>query len=102
MQNPNPFNETIIRAKAYEESGASGIFVPGMTNDFEIKEMAANISVPLNIFSLPGTTDCNKLKELGVKRFSFGNAFSDKVINFMAETSVRLIETYDTSFLYED
>jgi 2-methylisocitrate lyase-like PEP mutase family enzyme len=83
------------RAKAYAESGASGIFVPGVTKDDEIKEIVSNVNAPLNVLSLPGITNCNKLKELGVKRLSFGNALSDIV--FLEKNAVPLLEYKDTS-----
>jgi 2-methylisocitrate lyase-like PEP mutase family enzyme len=102
FQKENPLLETIDRAKSYVESGASGIFVPGVTLDVEIKEIALNIDAPLNVLSLPGLTNCNKLKELGVKRFSFGNALSDKYIAFIEKNAEKLVEFKDTSHLYED
>jgi 2-methylisocitrate lyase-like PEP mutase family enzyme len=54
-----------------------------LKKDDEVKEITINISAPLNVLSLPGLTNCNKLKELGVKRFSFGNALSNKVIAYL-------------------
>ncbi|PKR84789.1 isocitrate lyase/PEP mutase family protein [Heyndrickxia camelliae] len=102
FQNENPFMETIDRAKAYVESGASGIFVPGLKQDEEIEEIASSINAPLNVLSLPGLTNCNKLKALGVKRFSFGNALSDKVIAFLENRAAQLLDLRDTSILYEE
>lgn len=96
----NPLVETIERAKSYVENGASGIFVPGIAYDDEIRQITMAVDVPVNVLSLPGLTNCNKLKELGVKRFSFGNAFSDQYIAFLAENSARLIESMDTGHLY--
>ncbi|WP_449620951.1 isocitrate lyase/PEP mutase family protein [Robertmurraya sp. Marseille-Q9965] len=96
----NPLLETIERAKSYVENGASGIFVPGIMNDDDIRKITATVDAPINVLSLPGLTNCNKLKELGVKRFSFGNAFSDKYIAFLEENSARLIESMDTTHLY--
>lgn len=101
FQKKNPILETIERAKAYVESGASGIFVPGLIQRDEIKEIAAKVNAPLNVLSLPGLTNCNELKELGVKRFSFGNALSDKVIALLQKSTVQILESGDTSFLYE-
>ncbi|MBM7585118.1 2-methylisocitrate lyase-like PEP mutase family enzyme [Bacillus pakistanensis] len=101
FQKDNPLMETIDRARSYVESGASGIFVPGVTKEKEIKEMALNIDAPLNILSLPGLTNCNKLKELGVRRFSFGNALSDIMIDYLEKNTTRLLEYKDTSHLYE-
>ncbi|WP_312474041.1 isocitrate lyase/phosphoenolpyruvate mutase family protein [Neobacillus sp.] len=101
FQKENPFFETIDRAKSYVESGASGIFVPGLTEEGEIKEITLNITAPLNVLSLPGLTNCNKLKKLGVKRFSFGNALSDKIIAYLEKNAKQLMELKDTSHLYE-
>lgn len=101
LQKENPFIETINRAKAYVESGASGIFVPGVINKEEIKEIAIHTKAPLNVLSLPGLTNSNKLKELGVKRFSFGNALSDKIIAFLETNAKEILEVKNTSMLYE-
>ncbi|GGI15731.1 isocitrate lyase/PEP mutase family protein [Gottfriedia solisilvae] len=101
FQLEHPLIETLNRAKAYVESGTSGIFVPGLKNEHEIKEIILHVDAPLNILSLPGLTNCNKLKELGVKRFSFGNGLSDKIISYLEKTVEQLIEGKDTSILYE-
>lgn len=102
FQTENPFLETMQRGKAYVESGASGIFVPGVKADDEIKEIAIKIDAPLNVLSLPGLTNCNKLKVLGVKRFSFGNALSDKVIACLKKNAGELLESMNTSHLYKN
>jgi 2-methylisocitrate lyase-like PEP mutase family enzyme len=57
----------------------------------EIKEITMKVSAPLNVLSLPGLTNCNKLKEAGVNRFSFGNALSDKVIAFLENNAAQLV-----------
>jgi 2-methylisocitrate lyase-like PEP mutase family enzyme len=102
FQMKDPFLETIERAKAYVESGASGIFVPGLIQRDEIKEIASKVNAPLNVLSLPGLTNCNELKEFGVKRFSIGNALSDKVIALLQKSAAQILESRDISFLYED
>lgn len=100
FQRENPLLETIYRTKSYVESGASGIFVPGVKLDEDIKEIASKINAPLNVLSLPGLTNCNKLEELGVKRFSFGNALSDRYIAFLEKNAEQLIRFKDTAHLY--
>ncbi|WP_232697438.1 isocitrate lyase/PEP mutase family protein [Brevibacillus daliensis] len=102
FQMESPFLECIDRAKVYVESGASGIFVPGLTEDDEIKEIAIHVNVPLNVLSVPGLTNCSKIKELGVKRLSFGNALSDKSIAYLEKCARQIWESKDTSLLYED
>ena len=100
LQKENPLIETLERAKCYVESGASGIFVPGVMLDEEIKVIASNVDAPLNILSLPGLTNYRKLKDLGVKRFSFGNALYDKCSVFLEKSAQQLMEDKDTSYLY--
>ncbi|MDF2067473.1 isocitrate lyase/phosphoenolpyruvate mutase family protein [Bacillus sp. Cr_A10] len=102
FQMQNPLIETIERGKAYVESGVSGIFIPGLKEHDEIKEITLNVNAPLNVLSLPGLTNCNKLKELGVRRFSFGNALSDKVNAYLEKNADELLAYMDTSHLYEN
>ncbi|WP_155590654.1 isocitrate lyase/PEP mutase family protein [Lysinibacillus cavernae] len=101
FQLERPFEETMSRAKAYVESGASGIFIPGLTDANEIKAITSNVEAPINLLSLPALTNCQRLKELGVRRFSFGNALSDKIIAFLTKNAAQLLENQDTSCLYE-
>ncbi|KGR85497.1 isocitrate lyase/PEP mutase family protein [Lysinibacillus odysseyi] len=101
FQRQNPLMETIERAKAYVVSGASGIFVPGLKEDDEIKEIVLHVNAPLNVLSLPELTNCHKLKELGVKRFSFGNTLSDQVIDYIEKSAGELLASMDTAYLYE-
>lgn len=100
LQNQDPLNETIYRAKAYVESGASGIFVPGLKEDDEIRVIISQTNAPLNIMSLPGLTNCNKLKELGVKRLSIGGALYRKVNNLLDHCAAQIYESQDTSILF--
>ncbi|CAH0124212.1 Carboxyvinyl-carboxyphosphonate phosphorylmutase [Peribacillus sp. Bi96] len=100
FQKENPFPETVEREKAYVENGASGIFIPGITNYDEIKEITLNIGAPLNVLSLPGLTNGKELEEIGVKRFSFGNALTDKIIDLLEQDTARIVELNDTSHLY--
>ncbi|MED3575553.1 isocitrate lyase/phosphoenolpyruvate mutase family protein [Cytobacillus praedii] len=102
LQKQSPLLETIERAKAYVESGASGIFVPGLMAEDEIKELTIHVKAPLNVMSLPGLTNCNKLKDLGVRRFSFGNALSDKIIAYLEKNASELVASMDTAHLYEN
>ena len=101
FQLEQPFLETVTRAKAYVDSGASGIFIPGLTDHEEIRGITSAVKAPINVLSLPGLTNCQTLQQLGVKRFSFGNALSDKIISYLTKDATRLVESKDTAFLYE-
>jgi 2-methylisocitrate lyase-like PEP mutase family enzyme len=93
--------KTIDRAKAYVENGASGVFVPFLRDDDEIRAVAAQVSAPLNVMSLPGVTSAYKLKELGVKRLSFGGAFFNKINAFLERSASQIYESQDASLIYK-
>jgi len=100
FQRDNPLQETLTRAAAYVESGASGIFVPGLKDENEIRTIAEQVAAPLNVLSLPGLTNSKRLADLGVKRFSIGNALSDQMVAFVEKSAVQLFEAQDTALLY--
>ena len=93
--------ETIARAKAYLESGANGIFVPGLYKAEEIKEIATTVSAPLNVMALPNLTDIGQLTALGVKRYSIGNALSDAVIAFIEKMAEEVRDTRNSGVLFD-
>lgn len=62
----------IERAKAFEDAGADGIFIPFINDIGVVEELKSAIRLPLNIL---GTTslDVGKLREAGVNRVSVGS-----------------------------
>lgn len=102
LQQEQAFDEALERAHHYVANSADGIFVPGIQKSEEIKKLAASIKVPLNVMSLPNLTDADKLHQLGVKRFSVGNAFSDASICFIENTAQQLLSHKNTETLYKD
>jgi 2-methylisocitrate lyase-like PEP mutase family enzyme len=66
-------SSVIERAAAYVEAGADGVFVPGVTDLDVIGELAAGVSVPLNVLLIPGVS-LRELAGLGVRRVSTGSA----------------------------
>lgn len=61
------------RLLAYQEAGASGVFVPALTELADIAELARRIQLPLNVLWQPGTT-LTQLGDVGVARVSTGSA----------------------------
>lgn len=100
LQKKSPLEETINRATHYVSSGANGIFVPGLCHDEEIEKLVSFVEAPLNIMSLPNLTDVDNLNNLGVKRYSIGNAFSDAVISYIEETAKSILMKRETKSLY--
>ncbi len=101
IQLKNPMDETISRAVDYVSSGASGVFVPGVSQSDEIKQLVDAIDAPLNVMSLPSLSDAASLNKLGVKRFSVGNALSDAVTVFIEQKARQLLGQQNTASLYQ-
>ncbi|HEX6445639.1 MAG TPA: isocitrate lyase/phosphoenolpyruvate mutase family protein [Streptosporangiales bacterium] len=63
---------TLTRARAYVDAGADGVFVPGVTDPAEIRALADDIAVPVNVLVVPGRS-LDELAALGVRRVSTGS-----------------------------
>jgi 2-methylisocitrate lyase-like PEP mutase family enzyme len=66
------FEETIRRAEAYLAAGASGIFVPGVTDLHILHELSRRIAAPLNALAAVGAPSVGELHDAGVQRISVG------------------------------
>ncbi len=75
----NPLEESISRAKAYEKSGANGIFIPCVTSADDIKKLVESVSIPVNVMAMPQLPIFSELALLGVKRVSAGPFIYNKV-----------------------
>jgi 2-methylisocitrate lyase-like PEP mutase family enzyme len=64
--------ESIERAHAYSEAGASGFFAPALVNRDFIGQLCNESPLPVNILVWPGVPMPNELAELGVARISYG------------------------------
>ena len=68
--------ETLSRARLYRDAGASGIFVPGLREPGEIRAVAAEAGLPLNVMAWPGLPPAAELAQLGARRLSAGSGIS--------------------------
>ncbi|MGL3806675.1 isocitrate lyase/PEP mutase family protein [Paeniglutamicibacter sp. R2-26] len=62
----------LLRASAYAEAGADGIFVPGLGSADDIRSLAAGTELPLNVLAHPSLSVA-ELGALGVRRVSSGS-----------------------------
>ncbi|GAA1964329.1 isocitrate lyase/PEP mutase family protein [Kitasatospora viridis] len=69
--------ETLDRAAAYVAAGASGVFVPGLTDPAELSAIAAGLTVPLNVLVGAGAPTVEELGKAGVARVSLGSAVAE-------------------------
>ncbi|WP_405020678.1 cytochrome P450 [Kitasatospora sp. NBC_00070] len=65
--------ETALRLDAYQQAGADGVFVPGLTDPAEIAAVLARLDVPLNVLHSPTGPTLPQLADLGVSRVSLGS-----------------------------
>jgi len=68
--------ETLDRARAYLEAGASGIFVPGTTEQATVAKLVEGIAGPVNLLVGPGAPSVPELGKLGVARVSAGSSIA--------------------------
>jgi 2-methylisocitrate lyase-like PEP mutase family enzyme len=66
----SPLETTIKRAKLYQDAGADGLFVTGVSDTATIKEIALSTTLPLNIVGTPKLSSIKALSECGVRRIS--------------------------------
>jgi 2-methylisocitrate lyase-like PEP mutase family enzyme len=65
-------DQAIERAKAYAEAGASGFFIPGLTQPELIGRICEDVSLPVNTMYEEGIPSNDRLAKLGVARISYG------------------------------
>jgi 2-methylisocitrate lyase-like PEP mutase family enzyme len=75
-------SEVLARAKLYRDAGADGLFVPGVSQPDEIREVAATAGLPLNVMYVPGLPSVAELGALGVRRLSAGSAIAQATWGF--------------------
>ncbi len=63
---------TLERAAAYVDAGADGIFIPGASEPADLRQLTANIPVPVNVLAIPQRS-LAELAEIGVRRVSTGS-----------------------------
>ena len=68
--------EVLARAKLYRDAGASGLFVPGLRDPQEIRAVATDAGLPLNVMAWPGLPGAAELAQLGVRRLSAGSGIA--------------------------
>jgi 2-methylisocitrate lyase-like PEP mutase family enzyme len=61
------------RLDAYQQAGADGVFVPGLTGAAAIAALVKDLDAPLNILYSPSGPTVAQLGDLGVSRVSLGS-----------------------------
>jgi len=65
-------DQVIERGKAFAGAGASGFFVPRLSEPAQIERVVREVSLPLNVIAFPGAPDKKVWADAGVARISHG------------------------------
>lgn len=76
--------ETLARAKRYRDAGADGLFVPGLSDAGQIREVVTGAGLPLNVMAVPALPTASELETLGVRRLSAGAAIAISALGHVA------------------
>ncbi len=64
--------EAIARGKAYAAQGASGFFIPGLSDPALIAKICEAVDLPVNVLMKPGMADIGTIAKAGAGRISYG------------------------------
>lgn len=65
-------DQVIERGKAFADAGASGFFVPRLSNPSQVERVVREVPLPLNLIAFPGAPDKRTWAEAGAARISHG------------------------------
>ncbi|HVV69207.1 MAG TPA: isocitrate lyase/phosphoenolpyruvate mutase family protein [Patescibacteria group bacterium] len=95
-------SETALRRLlAYQNCGADGLFIPGLTNLFEISRLVRAVSLPVNILGGAWVKSAADLATAGVSRISVGSTPCRATAAFIQNMAHQLIDQGDFS-IFED
>jgi 2-methylisocitrate lyase-like PEP mutase family enzyme len=92
--------ETLRRAAAIKEAGASGLFVPGVSSAADISAIVKGTTLPLNVMARPGVPKRDELKAIGVKRISAATSIYAVAMRAAIDASTAFLETADSDTLW--
>jgi 2-methylisocitrate lyase-like PEP mutase family enzyme len=65
-------DQVVERGKAFADAGASGFFVPRLSDPVQIERVVREVPLPLNVIAFPGAPDRKLWADAGVARISHG------------------------------
>ena len=80
--------EVIERGKAFADAGASGFFVPRLSDARQIERVVREVPLPLNVIAFPGAPPKSEWASAGVARISHG-PFPHKALMAQLEEAAR-------------
>ncbi|GGD42363.1 isocitrate lyase/PEP mutase family protein [Pseudoxanthomonas indica] len=83
---------TLERARVYREAGADGLFVPGVTAEADIRAIAGQAGLPVNVLWRAALPAVDVLSEWGVRRLSAGSALVESALGHLRERASAFLE----------
>lgn len=81
----------IMRARQYADAGATGFFVPGLSDEKLISQICETAILPINIMTRYNALGAARLGELGVSRVSHGpHPFFEQIESFKRSASLAI------------
>jgi 2-methylisocitrate lyase-like PEP mutase family enzyme len=65
-------DQVVERGNAFADAGASGFFVPRLSDPAQIERVVREVALPLNVIAFPGAPDKKVWADAGVARISHG------------------------------
>jgi 2-methylisocitrate lyase-like PEP mutase family enzyme len=92
--------DTIARLQAYQEAGADVLFAPRVVEPEELRQLLAEVDVPVSVLVTPKAPSIPQLAELGVSRISVGGAIAAASYGF-AVAAVKQLRDQGTPNYWE-
>ena len=80
------------RAAAYAQAGASGLFVPGIFQPEQIRDVCAATTLPVNVMMLASLPSQAELAQFGVARISYGPGPYREAMKFVEQAARKAIQ----------
>lgn len=96
---PDRMAEVLRRAKAIRAAGASGYFVPFLMRPDDIKTLAAELPLPLNIMGWKGVPKAVELQTLGARRLSAATNIARAAWKTVADAAKAYLHDGDSELL---
>ncbi|MGW6394723.1 isocitrate lyase/phosphoenolpyruvate mutase family protein [Streptomyces sp. NPDC055103] len=92
-------NETLVRARAYAEAGADGVFVLGDLDARTAGALVDGSPLPVNLLAGPGALPVSALADVGVARVSAGSSPAEAAYGLVRRAARELLTQGTTGSL---
>jgi 2-methylisocitrate lyase-like PEP mutase family enzyme len=82
--------DTLVRLDAYQQAGADGVFVPGLTDLRQITTLVRHVDAPLNVLYSPDGPSVPDLADAGVRRISLGSLLHRRALGAALEAAAEI------------